>query len=266
MRFVSIHIERYGDVQRLRMGGIGGRVAGIDVSAYVVRGVMIDTGFHHVRHALIRAATALDVRGVVVTHWHEDHAGNVASLARRGLPILLSRETERTLRSHPRIQLYRRVIWGDPPRLKSTIEPFDPPGFDAVHTPGHSADHHVVWDRETGTLFSGDLWLGVRARVFHASEDPFSIVESLRRAAALAPDRMFDAHRGFVKCPTVALHARADWLSSTIDTIGARVADGWSDPEIVKRVLGGEERAALISRGDYARANLVKAVRRRVER
>src|SRR5436190_10612896 len=139
------------------MSSVGGRLVGIDVSAYVVRGVMIDTGFHRVCDELTSAIASLDVEGVIVTHWHEDHAGNVAALARLGMPICLAPETESTLRAQPEIQLYRRSIWGRPPALESTVVPFAPSGFECIHTPGHSEDHHVVWDAETGTLFSGDL-------------------------------------------------------------------------------------------------------------
>ena len=168
------------------------------------------------------------------------------------------------LRARPDIQLYRRAIWGHPPPLESAIVPFAPTGFECVHTPGHSEDHHVVWDTETGTLFSGDLWLAIRSRVLHSSEDPYAIVESLRRAASLAPDRMFDAHRGLVENPVVALNAKADWLGEMMEAIAREIGEGWSDREIVNRLLEGEYRTAYISGGDYSRRNLVKAVRRRV--
>ena len=129
---------------------------------------------------------------------------------------------------------------------------------------GHSSDHQVVWDAATATAFTGDLWLGVRARTLHSTEDPYAIVESLRTIRALGPDRLFDAHRGLVSRPAAALKGRADWLSKTIDEIAGRIAEGESDAEIVKRVLRGDEIAAAVSRGEYARLNLVRAVRRRV--
>jgi glyoxylase-like metal-dependent hydrolase (beta-lactamase superfamily II) len=257
-------MEQYGDVRRLRMTSTGGRLAGIDVSAYVVRGVMIDTGFYRARHALGEAVSALGVHGAIVTHWHEDHAGNVAELARRGLPIHLRADTERVLRNRPDIQLYRRAIWGQPSSLARDVVPFEAPEFETLHTPGHSEDHQVVWDTATGTMFSGDLWLAVRARVLHSSEDPYLIVDSVRRAAARSPERMFDAHRGPVDNPVAALNAKADWLEETLATIARRIGEGWSDRQIVVRVLGGEERVAFVSRGDYAGVNLVRAVRRRV--
>src|SRR5206468_10598235 len=115
----------------------------------VVRRTMIDTGFHGVRRDLVAAVASLGVQGAIVTHWHEDHAGNVAALARLGLPIQLGGDTESMLRSPPDIQLYRRAIWGQLPRLEYDIVSFESRGLTRVHTPGHSEDHHVVWDAET---------------------------------------------------------------------------------------------------------------------
>lgn len=261
---MTLRVERFGDVIRLRMSSSGSRIAGMDVSAYVVRGVMVDTGFHRARRALVNAVRELGVRGAIVTHWHEDHAGNVALLAELGIPLLVRDDTMEILQRGPSIQLYRRIVWGHPPALRLAPVAFDTNGLEMVHTPGHSTDHQVVFDPSTRTLFSGDLWLGVRSRILHASEDPYLIVESLRRAGALGPERMFDAHRGFVPHPVKALEARADWLRDVLAEVEQRVREGWSDPRIVKHVLGGEERAAWASRGDYSRRNLVKAVRRRV--
>jgi glyoxylase-like metal-dependent hydrolase (beta-lactamase superfamily II) len=259
---VSLVVEQYGAVRRLRMASLGSRAVGMDVSAYVLGDIMIDCGFHRARRELVEAMSSLGVRGAIVTHWHEDHAGNVAFLAAHGVPLMLRTDTGMILRQRPHIQLYRRVVWGHPPPLNAAVRLLEADAFECIHTPGHSEDHQVVWHAATGTLFSGDLWLGVRARVLHATEDPYLILESLRRAAELDAERMFDAHRGFVDRPTEALLAKAAWLGETMETIAARLRAGWGHGEIVKRVLGGEERAALVSGGDYSRRNLVKAVAR----
>jgi ribonuclease/clavin/mitogillin len=263
---MPLRIERYGDVQRIRMWSAGSRAAGLDVSAYVVRGIMIDSGFPRARRRLVEAVRELRVSGLAVTHWHEDHAGNVAPLAALGLPIFVRPETEATLRERPAIALYRHMIWGRPPRLTVPITSLAPPALRGIHTPGHSVDHQAIWDDETATLFSGDLWLGVHSRAVHASEDPYAIVESLRRVRALQPARMFDAHRGSVPDPVGALTAKIDWLADTLGQLEDRIAAGWSDRDIVRRVLGGEERSGILSGGDYARRNLVRAVRVRLGR
>ena len=261
----SLRVEHYGDVTRLRMVSAAGRVIGIDVSAYVVRGIMIDTGFAHAREALMRAVQTLNVRAAIVTHWHEDHAGNAAALAALGVPIVLRADTETTLRSFPPIELYRRAVWGSPPPLTVPIRPPKLEGFVCVPTPGHSRDHQIVWDASTRTAFTGDLWLGVRARTLHSTEDPYAIVDSLRVLRELGPDRLFDAHRGLIAPATNAIERKIEWLSTTLAAIESRVAAGDDDATIVRGVLDGEDLAAVVSRGSYSRRNLVRVVRRRVQ-
>ena len=129
-----------------------------------------------------------------------------------------------------------------------------------IATPGHSPDHHVVFDAETATLFSADLWLGVKVRVVGAHENPYQIVESLARAIALKPVRMFDAHRGLVDQPVAALQAKRSWLEDTIGNIERRLDAGANESDILHGVLGGEERTAFVSEGEYSRRNLIRAV------
>ena len=82
-----IAIVRHGDVTRLRLSSVGGMAAGYDVSAYVYRDVLIDSGFHRARADLVQAIDELDIQGAMITHWHEDHAGNAELLAARGVPL-----------------------------------------------------------------------------------------------------------------------------------------------------------------------------------
>lgn len=257
-----ITIERYEDVTRIRMSSVGSRLVGLDVSAYVVRGVVVDSGFPHVRAAFGAALDDMRLEGGMITHWHEDHAGNVSLLAERGLPLQLAPETLERLCARPTIRAYRRLTWGRPPALAARHAPFEHPVLRFIHTPGHSPEHHVVWDAERGTLFSGDLWLGVRSRVLHASEDPRQIVASLRCVAALRPARMFDAHRGPVATPVAAIEAKVSWMTDAIGEIERRLAAGFTHRAIVRELLGGEERSAWFSGGEYSRLNFVRAVER----
>lgn len=113
---MSLSVERYDDVTRLRMANLGSRAFRLDVSAYVVRGVMIDSGFPHVCEQLLRAVDSIGINGCIVTHSHEDHAGNAAPLAHRGVSLLATEETVRVLRARPAIALYRRIASGSSAR------------------------------------------------------------------------------------------------------------------------------------------------------
>ncbi len=257
-----IRVERYGDVTRLRMSTWRSRSIGYEVSAYLTRGVLIDCGFPDVGRQLAPLLDALRPTGAIITHAHEDHAGNVARLARRGIPLDIGPASLDELRAGHRVRAYRRYTWGQPRPFTDAFTPFSPEPFRLIAAPGHCPDQRIVWDAERQTLFSADLWLGVHVKVMHAAEeDPWRLVTDLRAAAALCPRRMFDAHRGPVRDPVQALAEKADWLEQTIADIERRVAQGWDDRTIVRAVLGGEETAGFVSRGEYARANLVRNVR-----
>ncbi|HMC54105.1 MAG TPA: MBL fold metallo-hydrolase [Gemmatimonadaceae bacterium] len=255
-----LELSQHDDVVRLRMWTRRSAAVGYDVSAYLVRGILVDTGFRHVTRDLRAALTTLRPRGVIVTHWHEDHAGNAPALAMSGVAMWLAGHTERKLRERQQVKLYRHIVWGRPDALRGAVTPFDPAPLQVVATPGHSVDHHVVFDAGTGTLFSGDLWLGIRVKVVGASENPYEIVKSLSRAIALEPHRMFDAHRGLVADPVTALAAKRSWLQDNIGAVERELDAGTREREIVKRVLGGEERTAIFSEGEYSRRNFVRTV------
>ena len=257
-----IEIQRFGDVERVRLASWGSRVAGMDVSAYLVHGVLVDSGFPLARRELSRFLEERPIIGAMLTHYHEDHAGNAELLAERGIPLAMHQLTRGHLEKAARIRLYRRLVWGTPRRLTSTHEEFpSETSLEFVHTPGHTADHQIVWDPGQATVFSGDLWLGVRATVMHENEDPFRILESLRTVLSLSPQRMFDAHRGPVRDPVTAIAAKIGYLEDTIEAVAVKQSAGWSDRAILRRLLGGDEPVAIASVGEYSRMNFVRAVR-----
>ena len=257
-----LRIERHGDVTRFEMTSIASRLIGYSASAYLVRGVLIDCGFHAARHAMDAILARERPEGVFITHYHEDHAGNVERVARLGIPIAAAADTFRRVRAPAPIRFYRRFTWGAAPPLVSRVTPFENDRLRLVAAPGHSADHHVIWDERDGALFGGDLYLGVKVRVAHPGEDPRILVSTLRRVAALGPARLFDAHRGFVANPVPLLEAKADWTEETIAAIERRIKAGASDAVIVREMFGGESVPGYFSGGDYSRTNFVRSVRR----
>ena len=259
-------LSAHDDVLRLEMASAASRAVGYTASAYLLRGVLVDTGIPARAAALARflderAAAGAPVRGAVVTHQHEDHAGNVALLAGRGIPIAMADATRAAVRRVGPIGLYRRVTWYPMRPLPGGAPELVPAPLVLVPTPGHSPDHHAVWDPETETLFGGDLFLGVKVRIAHHEEDPRRLVDSLRAAAALRPRRLFDAHRGPVPNPTESLLAKAAWHEETIGAVDALIDRGWSDRAILRAVLGGESLTGWLSARDYSRLNFVRVVR-----
>lgn len=236
------------------------RRVGLKVSAFLVRGVLVDTGFPRLVDEVRQVLDPARMRGAIVTHYHEDHAGNVDLLASLGIPVRMSGETRRLVADPARVGLYRHFTWGPPRRVVRLPDDLVVDDLDFVPTPGHSADHHVVWDPSDGSLFGGDLFLGVKVRVAHHHEDVRGTMDSLRRVIALEPARLFDAHRGMVAAPTDLLRAKLQWMSDTVGAIEARHHAGASEGAILREVLQGEELIGWLSAGDYSRRNFVHAV------
>ncbi|MEP7344579.1 MAG: MBL fold metallo-hydrolase [Gemmatimonadaceae bacterium] len=257
-----IRAERQGDVTCYTLTGWRNRSVKLTVNIFELRGVLIDSGFPRAASDVSAIIERVRPRGVFITHRHEDHAGNAELVAGLGIPLTLPVATSAALRDPHPLGFYRRYTWGSPDALRSPLTPFVPNDFELRATPGHSEDHHVVWDLETGTLFAGDLFLGVRVRVAHHNEDPRATVRSLRMAIQWDPGRMFDGHRGVVKTPRSALAAKADWMDETIARIDALTEGGHTDREILRLVSPGFDLMGAFSMGDYSRLNFVRAVQR----
>ena len=262
-----LRLHRHDDVLRIETSSRAGRLIGFTASAYLIRGILIDTGIPRARRDVLRFLdesrdAGRAVVGALVTHSHEDHAGNVRALAERGVPVAMADATLAALRAVEPIRPYRRVTWGRMVPLDVPHASLDASPLVLVPTPGHSADHHAVWDPETGTLFGGDLYLGTRVRVAHDEEDPRLLAGSLRRAAALGPARLFDAHRGPVPRPVDALLAKAAWIDETLGRIDRRAAEGWSVRAIAREVLGRETFIGVASAGHYSHAAFVRSAMR----
>jgi Zn-dependent hydrolases, including glyoxylases len=247
-------------VVRLAFSSWRGRAAGYVVSAYMIDGVLIDTAFPSVATELAATVAALSPRGAIVTHWHEDHAGNVAALAEAGLPIHMHRLGEAALRSLEPIRLYRRLTWGRNRRLGVPLRTFDPAPLQVISTPGHSDDHIAVWHPERRIIATGDLFIGVKVRVAHQDESPSDIIASLRTVMALEPRLLLDAHRGAVRNPLPLIAAKIDWMEQTIGEITSLADSGVSEREIQRRVLGREPVVGWMSRGEYSKRALVRSV------
>ena len=111
-------------VVRLALSSWRGRVVGYEVSAYLLGGVLVDSGFPGERRALVDAVRVLAPRGAVITHWHEDHSGNAPALARLGVPLLMHAECAATLRLPPSIGAYRPLVRGRTGRMAPTLATF----------------------------------------------------------------------------------------------------------------------------------------------
>ena len=145
-----------------------------------------------------------DVRHLVLTHIHLDHAGAAGGLVRRhpGLRVHVSEIGAPHLADPARLEASARRLYGDDfDRLWGELVPVPEEnielagervaGMDAWPTPGH-ASHHVTYLTADGSCFSGDV-AGVRippsAYVAPVAPPPDIDVEAWERSIASIEER-----------------------------------------------------------------------------
>lgn len=229
------------------------------VGAFLVRTsegpVLVETGpeslYDHLGAALRAQGFALeDIRHVLVTHIHLDHAGAAWRLARHGARIYVHPKGAPHLADPAKLLGSAQRIYGNAmERLWGRLEPI-PAGqitaledggtvrigdteFEALHTPGH-AIHHISYRLEDG-LFTGDVG-GIRigdGPVIPPFPPPDidleAWVESIARMRAARPAFIYPTHFG-IKRDGLAhfdsleenLHRIAGWMR---DELAAGLAE-----------------------------------------
>ena len=189
-----------------------------------------------------------DVRHLLLSHIHLDHAGAAGSLVRRhpGLTVWVSEIGYPHLVDPSRLERSARRLYGDlfdplwgelapVPEENARIAAGNVVGWDVFSTQGH-ASHHVSYDRD-GTILAGDA-AGVRmpgaAYVLPVCPPPDIDVETWHATAAAIrarePERLALIHFGVHE--DVAAHL--DRLELELDRWAERVGDGMEQDAFIE--------------------------------
>lgn len=263
--FAMLQVRDFGPVTSIRMSRsfLGRPVRW--AYAYLVDGLLIDSGPPCTASELVRALRGRQLTQVVNTHQHEDHVGGSAALRDAfGITPQSPAMTIPFLENPPRIHLYRRIVWGQPRPFRAA--PIDSCWittaqyrFQLIHTPGHVADHHILFEPDQRWLFSADLFLAERVKYLRVDEDLGRLMSSLRFAADLEPQTIYCAHAGVVQDGAAALRRKTVYWEKLIANIHALHNQGLDPPAIRDRVLGPEGGMTRTSSGHFSKLNFVKA-------
>lgn len=192
-----------------------------------------------------------DVRHLLLSHIHLDHAGAAGPLVRAhpGLTVWVSDIGAPHLIDPSRLERSARRLYGDlfdtlwgelspVPEANVRIAGADVLGWECFPTRGH-ASHHISYLRD-GTLLAGDA-AGVRmpgsAYVLPVSPPPDIDVEQWHETAAAirsrAPERLALIHFGVHE----DVPSHLDRLEAELDRWAARVRDGMSQAEFIETAL-----------------------------
>lgn len=225
-----------------------------------------------------------DLRWIIVTHIHLDHAGGVGDLAQAfpNATVVVHERGARHLVDPSRLVDSAARVYG--PLLDDLYGRMTPVAADRVSaagdglrvdvgagrslvmvdSPGHAKHHHAVLDEQTGTLLVGDA-VGVQlpdVGVLRPATPPpdFDLeqaVSSLRRFAGLRPERIVLTHYGPVHDGMATLAAAEELLHRWVDvaerTLAAASESGVDD---VTRALAEAFAAAPEGLSEHAQERL----------
>src|SRR3954452_24791099 len=198
-------------------------------NTYLVGRWVVDPGplmDDHLEAVLGAASDGLE--GIVLTHDHFDHSQAAPELARRagGVPVTLPRDGER-------------------------VGPFE-----AVATPGHSADHVALLLGRV--CFAGDTVLGTGSVFISPGEGSMAAyLDSLRRLRALDLHTICPGHGPFVNDPRAKLDAYIDHRLERERWIVEAIEGGATTPdEILDRAWRDVDLDAVPFLREAARATL----------
>lgn len=256
----------HGPITRIRMARVVlGRVVH-DVSAYLVGGLLVDTGPPATADTLVALCRRREVRRVVLTHHHEDHSGGAAALARQlGVDVLAPAGAIPILAEGLRMPFYRYLVWGQrPERLRACPLPdrieIGDLELSVLSTPGHAFPHVCLFEAERRWLFSGDLFVHERVKYLRRIEDLEAHLASLGRALALEPELLLCAHAGVVEDACGALERKIAYWEGLRARARNLQAEGYSPAAITRQLLGREGFLTYASFGDFSKRNLVRAL------
>ena len=243
MQGVKVRLDDVGnDVTRIRMQSLGAWTLGMEVSAYLVGDILVDTGFRYMREPLLAALAKREINLVCCSHSHEDHTGNCAVIAAaHDCPVYLRHADALWDEGICSLAPYRRIWWGrlDPFDTREMPDTVESGGrrFEVIPTPGHARTQVALYEAATGDVFTGDLVISPGAAAVLTWGNPWQEVESLRRVAALRPRRMLTGHGLIAEDPAPILELKAERIEDAARRSVELLARGIDPRLVVTRVF-----------------------------
>ena len=262
-----LETKDYGDVTQIRLARTLDGNPLYTVCAYLVDGLLIDTGPAHTNRVLADFLVERTLRMAVNTHYHEDHVGgNRELIDRYGIDVYAHPDAASLIARPPGILPYQETVWGVPE--ESAVLPLgdtiDTPRFlfDVVRMPGHSRGDVTLVEKRTGWCFSGDLISAPRPRTARREEDVPTMIASLRALAAHpAPAlTLYTAVGTVFENGREILLTTAEYLEEIGEKAGALSEGGHTPEDIVRELFGRETALKHLTEGDFSTENLIRSL------
>jgi ribonuclease/clavin/mitogillin len=262
-----IESGQFEDINQIRMSRVIDGVPIYWVSAYMVDGLLIDTGCSYTAEELFAYLKDKHFATVVNTHFHEDHVGcNYLIKDMPDVVLYAHNESIPLIGKEAFLYPYQETVWGYP--VPTDVEPIpeviktEHYTFDVIETPGHSAGHVALLEKNKGWCFSGDIFSRETLKFIRPEEDMGETIDSMKKLLDCDAERLIlltsvgkiieDGRASFERCI-----ANLEDLSDKAKTLRDK---GHTVEEIMAELFGGEHSFAELTNGQYTTENLVRSV------
>lgn len=260
-----VRLQRLGAVEALQLGYGPFWDPPLTVRLYRVGDLLIDSGARRMVRAVRGYLERRRPSRILLTHHHEDHSGNAAMAQHElGVQVLAPAQAlDKLARGFP-ILPYQHFSWGQAQPVVAAPLPARVEGercaLIPIHTPGHSRDHTAFLEPDQGWLFSGDLYLADRIKVFRSDERIDQQIASLRRVLQHDFDALFCAHRPHPTGGRARLQAKLAFLEDFVGEIAALTAAGDGEQAILRRLRDRESWGMrLFTMGNVSFAHMLRS-------
>ncbi len=241
------------------------------VHFFEVDGLLIDTGPSLAKVAVSRLVDKLNISQIVLTHTHEDHSGNAASLKQQlDVPLFGHILAMEIMAKGFEILPYQKAMFG--PAGQVAIRPVDRKidtdkySFEVIHTPGHAPEHIALYERNQGWLFPGDLFVAEKIKYFRKHESMSEQIKSLKKLARLDFDFLFCNHNPQFKDGKSKLIRKLHYFEELYGHIKEQHNKGLNTDEIMKALKIQKSRPIeLLTYKDVSARYLVTSVTRELQ-
>ncbi|WP_231514864.1 MBL fold metallo-hydrolase [Oceanobacillus salinisoli] len=238
---------------------------GRTVYLFLVDGMLIDTGPALLLEELVSFYKQNLFELVTMTHSHEDHTGTAWWIKEnRNVPIYIHPNGKRICENPASYPEYRKITWGvrKPFKvlpLKTSIYSSNV-RWEVLFTPGHANDHVSLYDKHSGRLFAGDLFLTQEPKIIMKDESIPLMMDSIRTLLKLDFESLFCSHNGFVPNGRNLLTQKLSYLEELYDKIEHLYRKGYSIEEIKKLTFPKKYRLIEFSKGEYDTLHAVTSI------
>lgn len=264
-----IDAKSYGEVLQIRMSRYADFPSSMWVCAYLVDGLLVDTGPAHTAAELTAFLKDKGLKTAVNTHYHEDHiSANKFLQDAYQIDIYAHPAAVDKIGRPATLYPYQEDVWGYPvpSRVKPLSGHIDTENykFEVVHTPGHDLDHICLFEPQNGWLFTGDLYVSTRPVVCRPNDDMRQTTADLKKLRDLQPRTMFPAPTHVVTEPMEKLNKLIAYLEELGSKIERLYNEGKDADRIRLEIFGDEGPIAGFTQQQFSSVNMVKSFLRKI--